>query len=142
MLTVVPVRVTATRSEPRIVRSRPGDFHWRYNRAKADASLLHAGIDFATLWERAGIASAGSSNMEGSGASAWKGLPDGRVRALDELRGIFDAIGKIGSARLHRYCVLGQTAGEIAQQFGISDRDMATVLESDLRSCAVHFKKR
>lgn len=139
-LHTVPIRLTMTRTEPRIVRSRPGDFHWRYNRDKANSALLHAGIKFADLWERAGIAAAGSPNMEGGSGSAWKGLPDGRVVALDELRSVMQALGMLASARLSRYVVDGQTTGEIARQFGMPDRDMAAVLDMDLRAAAIHLK--
>lgn len=138
-LNVVQIRLTPTRTEPRTVRARPGDFHWRYNRDNANSALLHAGIKFAELWERAGIAAIGTPDMEGSNSAGWKGLPDGRVQALDQLRGMMTEIGKLSSTRLSRYCVDGQTTGEIARQFGVRERDMAAVLDMDLRACAFHL---
>lgn len=136
-----PVRLTLHRSEKRIVRARPGTFEWRYNRD--DAGLLplyHAGADFAVLMERAGAADAKSPDLRMTGGSGWRGLPDGRVIALDKLKAIMREIGKLSSSRLTTYCVRGHSVSQIASAHGVPVRDMGAVLHMDLRALALHLK--
>lgn len=142
-----PVRITATRFVPKPLRCRPGTFEWRYARKGADNALYEAGCDYAILWERAGTAAASSPDMEFAGHGSWKGLPDGRSAAMDEIRWMFSDknphhLGKAQAARLTAYCVHGKTTSELASQYGIPDRDMAAVLDMDLRACATHFRFR
>ncbi|ORE87720.1 hypothetical protein [Aurantimonas sp. 22II-16-19i] len=123
------------------VRCRPGTFEWRYGR-EGNEGLYHAGCDFARVWERAGIASAGSSSLvEGGGGNGqWKGLPDGRCVAMDEVREVVREIGKLTAARMVSYCVEGFKTSEIAGRFGISEKEMAAVLHMDLRTLAIHYR--
>lgn len=144
---VTQVRVTATRAEARILRCRPGTFEWRYARAKdrgkeekGQAALYHAGVHYAGLWERAGTAAASSPDFGVSGGGAgWRGLPDGRCMAMDELKHAFAALGMAPTSRLTAYCVHGESVTEIADRFGVPSRDMAAVLHLDLYACAMHF---
>lgn len=133
------VRITATRSEARSLRCRPGTFEWRYGRANADGSLYHAGCHYAGLWERAGTAAASSPDWMSEGGGDWKGLPQARAVAMDELRQAFIGLGKMPTARLTAYCVEGMPVSEIAHRYGTALRDMAAVLHQDLRACAMHF---
>ena len=142
VLIETPVRVTATRFEHRSLRCRPGTFEWRYARPKAETALYHAGTHYALLWEKAGTASASSPDLEAAGGGAWKGLPNGRAVAMDDLKHAFRELGKAPTSRLTAYCVQGKTTSELASQYGIPDRDMAAVLEMDLRACASHFRFR
>lgn len=136
------VRITATRSESRSLRCRPGSFEWRYGRANADAALYHAGIKFADLWERAGTASASSPDFSSSSSGGqWKGIPDGRVLAMSEINDARKDMGRWSTARLVDYCVMGSTASEMAQKYNTDDRSMAIVLNEDLRACAMHFRQ-
>lgn len=135
----VPVRITQTRVETRGFRSKPGTFEWRYGRKSADGTLYHAGCHYATLWERAGTAAASSPDLEAIGGGAWKGLPDGRASAMSTLREAFKELGKLPTSRLTAYCVDGRTTAEIARQNGTTERNMAPVLDQDLRACALHF---
>lgn len=140
------VRVTATRTESRSIRARPGTFEWRYARAKPagkdiNAALYHAGNHYALLWERAGTADMGSpNNMGGIGGGARLGLADRRCEAMDELQGVFSVLGRSATSRLTAYCVEGRTTKEIAKKFGASEREMGHVLHNDLRECARHFQ--
>lgn len=136
------IRVTATRYEKRSLRCRPGTFEWRYARPSAEMALYHAGNHYALLWEKAGTAAAKSPDLEAVGGGPWKGLPDGRAVAFEVLREAFRDLGKASSARLTAYCVEGKTTSELASQYGIPDRDMAAVLDMDLRACATHFRFR
>lgn len=134
------VRLSASRSETRPMRARPGSFEWRYSRKTADAALYHAGNHLAILWETAGTAAARSPDLSQSTASAgWKGLPDGRAAAMETLHRAIATLGAAPSARLTAYCVEGRTTGEIARMHGTTERNMAPVLHEDLRACATHF---
>lgn len=140
-----PVQITAIRFVSKPLRCRPGTFEWRYARKLADRALYNAGTEYALLFEKAGTAAASSPDLEYTGQGAWKGLPDGRAAAMDEIRWMFhkdnpSQIGKAQSSRLTAYCVQGKTTSELASQYGIPDRDMAAVLEMDLRACAAHFR--
>ena len=137
---VANVRLTATRSEQRGFRCRPGTFEWRYGRKSADSALYHAGIKFADLWERAGTASASSPNLDFTGGGQWKGIPDGRIFAMSMINAARKDIGRWGTARLVDYCVMGSKVSEMASKYGSEDRAMAFVLHEDLRACAVHFE--
>jgi len=135
------VKVSLTRSEPRLIRARPGTFEWRYNRDDSNLTpLYHAGVKFADLWERAGAASASSPDWRLSGGGDWKGLPDARLMAMDQIKAARLDIGKWGTARLVDYCVMGSTVAEMAEKYDTDERVMAHVLAMDLRACAVHFK--
>lgn len=137
----VPVRVSLSRTETRVVRARPGTFEWRYNRADdALTPLYHAGVQYAVLMERAGAADGRSPAMEPSCGAGWNGLPDGRVAALDELRKIMKEIGSLSSSRLMTYCVRGKSVSEIASSYGVPARDMAAVLHMDLRGLAIQMR--
>ena len=133
------VRLTATRSEERGFRCRPGSFEWRYGRKSADSALYHAGIKFADLWERAGTASASSPDMDFSGGGQWKGIPDGRIYAMSLIQEARKDIGKWGTARLVDYCVMGSTVSEMSAKYESDERAMGFVLYEDLRACANHF---
>lgn len=136
------VRVTATRSETRVLRCRPGTFEWRYARSSKEkglSALYHAGVHYAGLWEKAGTAAASSPDLLAEGGSGWKGLPDSRCAALDDLREAFKALGLVPTSRLTSYCVSGDTVSDIAARFGVPSRDMAAVLNLDLHACAMHF---
>ena len=78
------------------------------------------------------------SAASGSGA-AWRGLPDGRVAAIDVLNAASFELGRLPTSRLVDYCVNGLTTAEIARKHGQKERDMAPVLHQDLRACAIHF---
>lgn len=137
-LTKVKVRISAERSERQTIRCRPGTFDWRYGRDKQDA-LFHAGNHFARLWEQAGTAAACSPSMEEASGAGWRGMPDGRVAAIDVLNAASFELGRLPLSRLIDYCVNGLTSAEIARKHGQKERDMATVLHQDLRACAIHF---
>lgn len=144
-----PLQITAARKNTRYLRCRPGSFEWRYARRNADLTLYHAGNHYALLWEKAGTADARSPDLKATPGGQWKGLPDGRAVAMDEIRRMFDKerspntyLGKAQSARLTAYCVEGKTTAELASQYGIPDRDMAAVLHQDLAACAAHFRFR
>jgi hypothetical protein len=137
-LAKVKVKISAERSERQTIRCRPGTFDWRYGRDKQDA-LFHAGNHFARLWEQAGTAAACSPSMESASGAAWRGMPDGRVAAIDVLNAASFELGRLPLSRLIDYCVHGLTTAEIAKKHGEKDRDMAIVLHQDLRACAIHF---
>lgn len=135
------VKLTATRTERRMVRARPGSFEWRYNRDDSDLTpLYHAGVKFAALWERAGTASASSPDLRQSGGGDWKGLPDARLMAMDEIKAARSDIGKWGTARLVDYCVMGATISEMAAKYGVDERTIGHTVMMDLRACALHFR--
>lgn len=137
----VSVRITASRSDRRSVRAMPGTFEWRYGRQSGDMALYHAGSHYAVLWERAGTAAAKSPDLESTGGGGgWKGMPDGRLAAMDDLNHAMRELGKRVSARLTDYCVHGMTTKAIARKYQVSERDMAPVLHQDLRDCAYQFK--
>jgi len=137
-LTKVKVKISAERSERQTIRCRPGTFEWRYGRDKQDA-LFHAGNHFARLWEQAGTAAACSPSIEEASGVAWRGMPDGRVAAIDVLNAASFDVGRIPISRRIEYCVNGLTSTEIARKHGQKERDMAPVLHQDLRACAMHF---
>jgi hypothetical protein len=137
-LTKVKVKISAERTERQIIRCKPGTFEWRYGRNKQDA-LFHAGNHFARLWEQAGTAAAASPSLEEASGAAWRGLPDGRVAAIDVLNAASFELGRLPTSRLVDYCVNGLTTADIARKHGQKERDMAPVLHQDLRACAIHF---
>lgn len=114
------------------VRCRPGTFEWRYGRF--GNAQYHAGSEFARSWEKAGIAPSGSSIIGDGGGSGWKGMPDGRMVALDKVRKISAEIGGPMMRRLVAYCVEGQTPKEIAMTYRqqVSDRQVSDTLDIDL----------
>ena len=135
------VKVSLTRSEPRLIRARPGSFEWRYNRDDDNLTpLYHAGVKFAALWERAGTASASSPDLRQSGGGDWKGVPDARLMAMDEIKAARSDIGKWGTARLVDYCVMGTTVSEMAAKYGVDERTIGHTVMMDLRACALHFR--
>jgi len=135
------VRMTATRWESRVLRCQPGTFEWRYGRKGAEAALYHAGIRFADLWERAGTASASSINYDSAGGGGqWKGLPDGRLVAMDLINQMRLDVGRWGMARLVDYCVMGTPSSVMADKYGKDERAMSHVLYEDLRAAALHFE--
>lgn len=135
------VRLSGTRFEKRSIRARPGSFEWRYNRDDSDLTpLYHAGVKFATLWEKAGTASDSSPDLSSSGGGQWKGLPDGRIMAMDEINQARKEMGRWSTARLVDYCVMGSTSSDMASKYGVDEREMGHVLRMDLRACAFHFK--
>lgn len=124
-----------------IMRTRPGTFEWRYGAKRKHTALFLAGSHLAQLWERAGMTIASSANfMRGIASGYSSGLADGRADAMDRLRGFKKAMGEVAAQRLIDYCVIGLTAGEIAEKDGAEDRAMATVLHQNLRDCAKHFQ--
>ena len=133
------VRITATRSEARSLRCRPGSFEWKWGRSGASSSMYHAGIKFAEIWEFAGTASASSPDLAAVSGGQWRGIQSGRLEAMEKIKEARMDIGKWGTARLVDYCVMGSTASEIARKYGHDDRQMAIVLTEDLRACALHF---
>lgn len=137
-LSSVKVKISNDRTTRQTIRCRPGTFEWRYGRNKQDA-LFHAGNHFARLWEQAGTAAACSPSMEEASGAAWRGMPDGRVAAIDVLNAASFELGKLPMSRLVDYCVLGLTSAEIAKKHGQKERDMAAVVHQDLRACAIHF---
>lgn len=134
------VKITQTRWGDRPIRCRPGTFEWRYSRPNANSALYHAGIHFATLWEKAGTAAASSPDLGREGTGQWKGIPEGRLEAMQLIDAARKDIGKWGSARLVDYCVMGTPAPEIARKYKTDERAMAFILEADLKACAVHFR--
>ncbi|TPM90627.1 hypothetical protein [Mesorhizobium sp. B2-1-3A] len=101
---------------------------------------FHAGSHLAVLWERAGIAVPSSANfLRGTGSGYATGISDGRVVAMDKLKGFAKEMGRAPADRLIDYCVAGLTTAQIAMKHGAKEREMAPVLHHDLRSCAEHF---
>lgn len=137
-ITTVKVRISEHRYDKQAIRARPGTFEWRYGRNKQDA-LFHAGNHLARIWEQAGTAAACSPSLDGASGAGWRGLPDGRVAAIDCLNAATIDLGKLPMSRLVDYCVLGLTSTEIAKKHGQKERDMAAVLNQDLRDCAIHL---
>jgi hypothetical protein len=134
---LAPVRVTMTRVDTRTIRCRPGTFEWRYGRKTADGTLYHAGCQYAVLYERAGTAAASSPDMESQGGGgAWKGLPDGRVAALDALKPINAKLDDRRRLRITAYCVEGLSVSDIAQWHGVPARDMAALIHEDMTALA------
>lgn len=134
------VRISATRSETRSLRCRPGTFEWRYGRANADAALYHAGIRFAELWEFAGTSSASSPDLGAAGGGMWRGIQTARLEAMEKIKAARLDIGKWGTARLVDYCVMGSPASDMATKYGHDERNMSIILNEDLRACALHFE--
>lgn len=141
----VAVRISATRSDNQSVRAAPGTFVWRYARAKENvkdvkALFYHAGSEYARVWEKAGIASMGSPNLEVLSGGTHPGLTDGRCKAIDELRRALKFLGTGSTLRLIAYCADGKTTKEIAKRFGSTEREMGHVLHNDLRDLARFYK--
>lgn len=140
VLSKVKVKISSDRTARQTIRCRPGTFEWRYGRNKQSV-LFHAGNHFAVLWERAGVAVASSADfLRGTASGYPSGIGDGRVAAIDALRGSVGKLGQFSFDRLMLYCVQGMTAAEIGRLEMLTDREIATVLASDLRQCAIHFK--
>lgn len=138
-LTKVRVRISSHRVDSMVMRCRPGTFEWRYGRNRQTV-LFHAGSHFAQLWERAGATVASSIDFLRGTRSGFKGgIADGRVFAIDALAGAAEGIGRFSFERLIDYCVKGQTAAEIARVHSEKERDIAAILNADLKSCARHF---
>jgi hypothetical protein len=138
-LAKVKVKISSDRTAHRTVRCRTGSFEWRYGRKQT--ALFHAGNQFAILWERAGIAVASSADfLRGTASGYATGISDGRVEAIDALRGTVEKLGHFAFERLMMYCVEGMTATEIARVERCSGREIGTMLNNDLRQCAIHFK--
>jgi hypothetical protein len=135
VLVRVSTRITNHRVDQRIMRCRPGSFDWRY--AKRQSALYHAGNQFRLLWEKAGIALASSVDfMRGTRSGHQMGIAESRMNAIQHLKGIVTELGRFSTERLIDYCVLGHTTAELAGKHDLPDRDMAAVLDQDLRSCA------
>lgn len=135
----VKTRISGARTADQTVRCRTGTFEWRYGRKQT--ALFHAGNQFARLWEQAGIAVASSSDfLRGTRSGYATGISDGRVAAIDTLKGAVEKLGHFTSRRLIMYCVEGKTASEIGKAEQCSGREIGTVLNNDLRQCAVHFR--
>jgi hypothetical protein len=139
-ITHVRTRISGSRAASRVMRCKPGSFEWSYGRDRQDA-LFHAGSHLAQLWERAGIAVASSADfLRGTGSGYAMGISDGRLAAIDQLDGFKREMGRLPSQRLISYCVIGMTSREIAEEYQMTQREIAPVLHSDLRACAFHFR--
>lgn len=139
-ITHVRTRISGSRAANRVMRCKPGTFEWNYGRNRQDA-LFHAGSHLAQLWERAGIAVASSADfLRGTGSGYAMGISDGRLAAIDQLQGFKTEMGRLPSQRLISYCVVGMTSREIAEEYQMTQREIAPVLHSDLRACAFHFR--
>jgi hypothetical protein len=136
----VSVKVSGSRATRQSVRSLPGTFEWRYGRGGSGIYLYHAGTHYARLWERAGMASVSSPDLGGNIGAGWKGIPDKRLDAMDELNVALPVLGMLVSSRLTDYCASGLTAAQIGIKHGIDKRDVPAVLEQDLVACAKHFR--
>ena len=140
VLTEVRTRISGSRAATRVMRCKPGTFEWAYGRNRQDA-LFHAGSHLAQLWERAGIAVASSADfLRGTASGYATGISDGRLAAIDQLQGFKTEMGRLPSQRLISYCVIGMTSREIAEEYQMTQREIAPVLHSDLRACAYHFR--
>jgi len=140
VLAKAKITLTHERSSHHTICCRPGTFEWRYGRGKPSA-LFHAGNHFAILWERAGVSVASSADfLRGTKSGYATGISDGRVAAIDALRGLVKRVGHFSFERLMLYCVQGATSDEIAARELQEKRAIATVLANDLRQCAIHFK--
>jgi hypothetical protein len=135
------VILSGVREETRNVRCLPGSFEWSYGTRRNKASLYHAGIEFAKLWERAEVF-VRSPNMVPTVAtqSPWNGLTDARADAMAKIREMRPDLGSDTMSRLVDYCVMGTTVEEIAGKYGVDGRAMAAVLRVDLQSAARHFR--
>ncbi|MBD0416522.1 hypothetical protein [Oryzicola mucosus] len=140
VVTKVNARLGSTRHIViQTLRSKPGTFERRYG--KKQLPQFHAGSYLARLYERAGIAIASSADFLRGTSSGYKtGLPDGRVAAIDALHGFHEDMGREQAQRLIDYCVVGLTSFEIAKKHGEAERDMAKILDRDLKDCAICFK--
>ncbi|MCB1469042.1 MAG: hypothetical protein KDK08_18310 [Rhizobiaceae bacterium] len=135
-LASVKIKVSALRTERRIMRCKPGTFEWRYGRDKQGAEF-HAGNHLAILWERAGMTIASSSDfLRGISSGYPTGISDGRVAAIDKLNGFRAHVGTAGAERMIDYCVLGLTTAEIARKKNMGQREISTVLHNDLNETA------
>lgn len=135
----VQTRISSGRTASHTMRCRTGTFEWRYGRKQG--ALFHAGNHFAILWERAGIAVTSSADfLRGTASGYPTGISDGRVAAIDALRGLVEKLGHYSFERLMMYCVDGRTATEIAKVEQCEGREIGMVLNNDLRQCAIHFK--
>jgi len=125
------VKISSDRTAHRSVRCRTGTFEWRYGRNQT--ALFHAGNQFAILWERAGIAVASSADfLRGTASDYPTGISDGRVAAIDAFA---RNSRKARSLRL-------RAADDVLRGRHDCDGDceVGTVLNNDLRQCAVYFK--
>jgi hypothetical protein len=127
------------------IRCRPGTFEWRYGRADPGTHLdllFAAGNEFARLWERAGMDGPGTVDWAKAGSPQWRGLPDARTLALDDVKRMTQELGKLPSARLVHYCLQGKTTEEIAAIYdvGEGERGMRSILDADLHAAAVFFR--
>ncbi|WP_439618453.1 hypothetical protein [Shinella sp.] len=136
----VKVKASGSRDIRQSVRSLPGTFEWRYGRGGAGQALYEAGTHYARLWETAGLASASSPDLGGHIGAGWKGVPDKRLDATDELNAAFPVLGMATSARLTDYCASGLTSDQIGKKHNIDKRAVPAVLEQDLVACAKHFR--
>jgi hypothetical protein len=131
----VSTRISNHRLDKHTIRCRPGSFEWRY--AKRQSALFHAGNQFARLWETAGVTIASSANyLRGVKSGYHTGIPEGRLQAIQTLNGVVSELGRFSTERLIDYCVLGHTTAEIARRHEAVERDMAAVIDHDLRCCA------
>lgn len=136
----VPVKLSGRRTGKQSVRSLPGTFEWRFGRGGAGQALYEAGTHFARLWEQAGLSSVSSIDLGGRSGEGWKSVPDHRLEALDALKAARPVLGHGVCARLVDYCAVGLTADKIGRKYGITKRNVAVVLENDLKACAEHFR--
>jgi hypothetical protein len=126
-----------------VMRCRPGTFEWRYGRGESGTplSLLYqAGVEFSGLWERAGMDGPGTVDWAKAGSPQWRGLPDARVVALDDVKEMSRDLGKLVTARLVHYCVQGKTSTEIGMIYDLGERATGHILESDLMAAAQFFR--
>lgn len=133
------VRISRSRTERRTTRAMPGTFEWRYGRDSSDPRYL-AGSHFARIWERASHLGASAIDYGSVSGGDWKGLPDGKAVAIQDIHGLMKELGKLCSARLTNYCVLGHTSADIGSSFGIAERDVPAVLNEDLRAVAMALR--
>ena len=118
------------------------DFWQRVRKGRHSTAQARAMQQAVDIWTRAGGLGPPSPSLEGSsGCSAWHGMPDSRVAALDAAAALARDLGRFGEERLRAYGLEGLTLREMADRFTDGDtRAMATILDSDLNGLVRHFR--
>ena len=117
------------------------DFWQRVRNGRHSTAQARAMQQAVDIWARAGGPGPRWPSLEGGSGSAWRGMPDSRVAALDAAAALARDLGRFGEERLRAYGLDGLTLNEMADRFAGSDtRAMATILDSDLNGLVRHFR--
>lgn len=127
--------------EHREIFVKSGGYVWKHRKKLYSDAQFHAANKFCEAWERAGMNQPQSVDWARPPAprGSYKGISADVCDAMNELRTMAAHLGKLVTTRLLDHVVHNMSVKEVAEKWGFSERNMAAVLDADLKAAAEYF---